>query len=129
MDGTTIYDFHGRLIRDTFGRRLNDQDAFLVFVLFHSYRFVLSGPILTDRPGVLEVAANTQSGVSEALASVWAGTQDARARATYWYFRWNGDWGSYGHAEQLSPQEQQRFEELRTQIECHPFVSRTELED
>jgi hypothetical protein len=68
VDGTTIYDLHGRLVRDAFGRRLSDQDAFLVIVLFHSYRIILSAPILTDRPGIVEVAAGTQRGVSEALA-------------------------------------------------------------
>ena len=129
MSGTTIYDLHGRLIRDTFGRRLNDQAAFLIFVLFHTHRIVLSAPILTDRPAALEVAAHTQRGVSEALASVWAGTDDKRANSTYWYFRWNGEWGSYGHAERLSPEEKERFDELRTQIECHPFVRCTEPED
>src|SRR5213595_3883123 len=102
MEVTTIYDLHGRLVRDTFGRRLSDQDAFLVFVLFQSYRIILSGPVLTDRPGVLRVAALTQRGVSEALASAWVGTQDEQADPYFWYRRWNGDWGSYGHAEQLS---------------------------
>ena len=113
MDRTTIYDLHGRLIRDTFGRRLTDSDAFLVFVLFHCYRVVLSGPVLTDRPGVGEVAADTQRRVSEALASAWAGTADKRADPYFWYYRWNGDWGSYGHAENLSSTETERLAQLR----------------
>jgi hypothetical protein len=102
VDGTTICDLHGRLIRDTFGRRLTDSDAFLVFVLFHCYRVVLSGPVLIDRPGVVEVAADTQRGVSESLASAWTGTEDRRADLYFWYYRWNGEWGSYDHAERAA---------------------------
>src|SRR5262245_16173944 len=90
VDGTTIYELHGRLVRDTFGVRLCDRVAFLVFVLLHSYRVVMSGSVLTDRPGVQEVAADTQRGVSEALASAWAGTADERADPHFWYCRWNG---------------------------------------
>jgi hypothetical protein len=127
--GTTIYDLHARLVRDTFGRRLSEEDAFLVFVLLHSYRVVLSGPVLTDLPGVLEVAAHTQRGVSEALASAWTGTADDRADPYFWYFRWNGDWGSYVHAERLSAQEQARMEQFRAELERHPFVSRLEPAD
>jgi hypothetical protein len=128
VDGTTIYDLLGRLVRDTFGRRLTDADAFLVFVLFHTHRVVLSAPVLTDRPGVREVFPYTQRGVSEALASAWAGTADGRADLYYWYFRWNGEWGSYEHASHLSPDEQQRLGELRAELEKHPFVDRLELE-
>ena len=36
--GTTIYDFHGRLLRDTFGRGLDDRDAFLIFLRFLAAR-------------------------------------------------------------------------------------------
>jgi len=129
VDGTTIYDLHGRLIRDTFGLRLSDQDAFLVFVLFHGYRILLAGPILTDRPGVLEVAATTQRGVAEALASAWRGTQDQRADPAFWYLRWNGEWGSYHHSERLSPAERERLDRLRAVLEQHPFVRRLEPEE
>lgn len=49
--GITIYELHGRLLREMFGLRLSDPDAFLVFVLLHNDRVVLSGPLLIDRPG------------------------------------------------------------------------------
>ena len=35
MNRISIYDFHGRLLRDTFGRAIRNQDAFLLFTLFH----------------------------------------------------------------------------------------------
>ena len=129
VDGVTIYDLGGRLIRETFGRQLSDSDALLVFILFHCYRIELSGPVLTDRPGVCWVAADTQRGVSESLASAWAGTEDPRANPYFWYHRWNGEWGSYSHAEQLSTTEAERLDQLRMQLERHPFVSRFEPED
>jgi hypothetical protein len=128
MSGTTIYDLHGRLLRDTFGRPLNDQDAFLVFVLFHGHRIVLTAPILTDRPGVQEVAAITQRHVSEALASLWGAKED-QSKPSYWYHRWNGVWGSNEHAYCLTPAGRERLEQLRAELERHPFVSRLEPED
>jgi hypothetical protein len=129
VDGTTIDDLLGQLVRDTFGRHLSDEDAFLVFTLLHTHRVLLCGPVLTDRPGVLEVTADTQRGVAGALASAWAGTADERADLYYWYFRWNGEWGSYEHANQLSPAERERLGQLRAEFERHPFVSRLEPED
>jgi hypothetical protein len=94
-----------------------DKDAFLVFLLFHIYRIVLSGRVHTDRPGVQEVAAHAQRGVSEAMASAWTGTSDERADPHFWYYRWNGDWGYYGHAEYLSPAEAERLGQLRAETD------------
>src|SRR4051812_48069634 len=105
---TTIDDLHGRLLRDTFGRDLDDRDAFLLFTLFHHYQIELAGPVLADRPSMGagdRVHADTQRGCAEALASLWAGCDDERADYTYWYWRWNDEWGSYGHAEDLSAEE------------------------
>ena len=129
MDGTTIDDLHGRLLRDTFGHRLSDTDAFLIFVLFHSSRVMLTAPVLTDRPGIQEVGPLSQRGVSAALASMWQGTEDRRAACTDWYFRWNGEWGSYEHAERLTLEEQDRLAALQAALERHPFVGWFEPED
>jgi hypothetical protein len=131
-EGTTIYDLHGRLLRDTFGGGLSDPDAFLIFALFHHYQVELSGPVLTDRPNMRagdKVHADTQRGCSEALASLWAGRDDERSSYAYWYHRWNGDWGSYGHAERLSPEEKSRLRSLVAELERHPFVRRFIPED
>jgi hypothetical protein len=127
MNGTTIYDFHGRLLRDTFGRDISDQDAFLLFTLFHLYQIELASPVLTDRPQLAEgdrVAALTQRHCSQALASVWAGSREQRADYTYWYWRWNGEWGSYAHAESLTEEERTRLRDLTAKLEEHPFVRR-----
>lgn len=132
MDSTTIYDFHGRLLRDTFGPNIGDQDAFLLFTLFHEYQIVLAGRVLIDRPQLAEgssIAAITQRGCAEALASVWAGSDDDRANYTYWYYRWNGEWGSYQHASNLSEAESARLAELAAQLNEHPFVKEFVPED
>lgn len=129
MKQTTIGYLHSRLLVDVFGRPLDDRDAFLVFALFHSYRVVLRGPVLKDRKGCLVCAAITQRHAASALTALWWGTSKPGAHYTHWYWRWNGEWGSYGHAENLSPEESERFEELKLLLECHPFVSRFELED
>ena len=129
MNGTTIYDICGKILRDTFGGSLNDDDAFLVFVLFHSNRILLVENALKDCPGACEVAALTQRCVSEGLASMWNGTDDCRADYCYWYYRWNGDWGGYQHAENLSVAERARFTELKQRLERHPFVVGFEPED
>jgi hypothetical protein len=129
LEGTTIYDLPGRLLRDTFGRTLKDQDAFLVFVLFHSHRVVLCEPILTDRPGITEVFPHSQRGVSSALASLWEGTDDPRANYVYWYYKWNGEWRGYDHADHLTDEERERFEFLKQRLEEHPFVTAFEPEN
>ena len=70
---TTIYGFHGRLVRDTFGRDLSDRDAFLLFCVLHYYQIELAGPVLADRPSLgagSRVSADTQRGCGEAIASL-----------------------------------------------------------
>src|SRR5262245_49611060 len=132
MKGTTILGLHGRLLRDTFGCNISDQDAFLLFTLFHMFQVELAGPVLTDRRQLgagSRVCAITQRHCSQALASVWRGSGDPRGHYTYWYLRWNGEWGSYGHAENLSEEEQIRLRELTEKLEAHPFVRRLIPED
>ena len=47
----------------------------------------------------------------------------------YWYWRWNVDWGSYGHAENLTDEELLRLRFLIEQLESHPFVKQIVPED
>jgi hypothetical protein len=126
---TTIYELHARLLRDTFLGGLTDEDAFLVFALLHCYAIELTGPILSDRPDVREVSADTQRGVSEALTALWTDPSDPRVSAAYWYHRWNDDWRGYGHLERLTDQERVRLRELKLQLEQHPFVKQLKPDD
>ena len=123
MSGITIYEIHGRVLQDTFDNQLSDSDCFLLFTLLHQYRLILAAPVLADRPNVLDISALTQRGVSESLASLWVGTEDPRADPNYWYFRWNGVWGSYGHSEHLTQTEVDRLDYLRRRLEQHRFIS------
>jgi len=129
---TTIHDFHARLLRDTFTNILDDSDAFLLFSLFHTHKIELAGAVLKDRPQLGRgdcIAAITQRHCAEALASLWRSGDDQRAHYTYWYWRWNGEWGSYGHAEHLTDVEQRRQRELIEMLEQHPFIERIIEED
>ena len=125
--GTTIYDFHGRLLRDTFSGGVSDRDAFLLFALLHSYQVEISGSVLTDRPSLgagARISARTQRDCAEALASLWRDTADERANYAHWYRHWNTDWGWYRGAENLSEEDRLRLRELIAMLECHPFVER-----
>ena len=120
------------LLRDTFGPDTSDRDALLLFTIIHCCNVEVTGSVLKDRPSVKaggRVEGITQRHCATALASLWKGTQDERARYTYWYFRWNGEWGSYGHVDALSREEVARLTELKGQLEKHPFVSRIIDED
>jgi hypothetical protein len=64
-----IDSLHCRLLRDAFDTSLGDHDAFLVFLLLHSFTLVLAGPIIEGRPDVEAVSAVTSRSASEALAS------------------------------------------------------------
>ncbi len=132
QDGTTIYEFHGQILRDTFGCDLTDSDAFLLFALFHHYQIELSGAVVTDRPNLKagdRIHAHTQRGCAAALASIWLASEDERADCMYWYRRWNGDWGSYGHAENLNNKESDGLRSLIQKLERHPYVRRFLPED
>ena len=124
---TTIDEIRGQILRDTFGRSLSDSDAFLLFVLLHHYEIKICGNVLRDRPTLGAgswLAPDTQRGCGAALASIWAGTGDARSDYLYWYSRWGGEWGSYEHADNLTLQESARLRELISRLQEHIFVSR-----
>ena len=131
MDAVPIDEFHGRIVRETFGRDLSNDDAMLVFSALHIYEIEVTGPVLSDRP-VIEtgsrIAAITQRSCSEALAAIWTGTADRRADPTFWYFRWQ-EWGSYARVEQLSGAEAARMRLLMEQLEHHSFVARFAPDD
>lgn len=130
--GTTIEDFTGRLLRDTFGCDLSDRDAFLLFAILHYYQIELSGAVITNRPNLTtgdRLHADTQRGCAEALASLWRGSGDERCDYAHWYWRWNTDWGAEGHAENLSVDERTRLGELMAMLKRHPFVRDLVAED
>jgi hypothetical protein len=115
----TINTFHGRLIQACFSPDISDEEAFLVFIILHLYAIQIPEGLLRDRPKITELAALTQRGASESLAQLWHGTNDERSHYSYWYWRWNGEWGAYGLAENLS----------QNQKEAHSWVVDLHEED
>ncbi len=131
MDAVPIGDFHARIIRDTFGTNLSDENAMLLFSILHSYQIVITGPVLSDCPSSdagSSIPAITQRHCGEALAALWAGTGDSRADYMYWYYRWQ-KWGSYSRFGELTPDERARMRQMIQQMEHHPFISRFVPED
>ena len=131
-ESTTIEEFGGHIVRETIGRQINDQDAFLLFVLFHNYQIELTGPVLSNRANLGAgslLHADTQRGCSAILASLWAGTGDPRGDYMYWYRRWTSEWGGYTRQENLTGDEKKRLLELMQALEKHPFVRRFVVDD
>jgi hypothetical protein len=123
-DHTTIDRFHADVLCDVFGTYVSDRDAFLLFTLFHTNSVELTAPVLSDRPSVRHIATITQRHCGKALAALWRGRDDPRASYTHWYWRWNGEWGAYAHAEGLDENETARLHELTARLEQHQFISR-----
>lgn len=120
-------EFHGRILRDTFGSRTGEGDGLLLFSILHSYQLVLSGPVLEDGPreGEVRVPAHTQRGCASAVAELYTGE---RTEPMYWYFRWN-EWGAYSKVDDLSDDERARTRELMRRMQAHPFLSGFAFED
>ena len=87
LEPTTYQELHGRLLRDTFGHDLSDEDALLLFTIFHYHQVELSRPqVFADekRPDIYyRVLAGPlpRRQCAEALASVWAGEFRPAGRA------------------------------------------------
>jgi hypothetical protein len=118
----TLNSFHNRLIEECFSTEISDSEAFLLFVILHNYVICFPGGLLRDAPHLTQLLAETQRGASEALAYLWRNTKDERRDYAYWYWRWNTDWKSYAHAENLSFDEQQTLNKLLAKLREHPWV-------
>jgi hypothetical protein len=127
---TTYWDFHRRIIRETFDREISDRDAFLLFTILIYHRFVLSSPQLltdyADRPDVRDVRVVfpplEPRRCAERVACLWEGEQDIRAEPSHWQIRWSEEWGGYRRARHLSPEELGRLYELLERLRRHPLV-------
>jgi hypothetical protein len=125
VGNVTKREFHARIVRDTFGPNLSDEDAMLLFAILHCYQVVLAGPVISDCPSAGDgsnVPAITQRHCGEVLATLWVDTGDRRADYTNWYYRWQS-WGSYSRFEHLTEEERARMREMMQQMKQHPFVA------
>jgi hypothetical protein len=127
---TTYWDFHRRILRETFDRETSDRDAFLLFTILVYHRFVLSSPQLltdyADRPEVRDFQVGFPPcelrRCAEWVACLWEGEQDIRAEPSHWQIRWSEEWGGYLRARHLSPEELGRLYELLERLRRHPLV-------
>ena len=118
---TTLTSFHENLVLDLFDGSISDTDAFLVFHILHGYEFQVRSGVLSDC-SASTVAAITQRHAASCLAAVCRGARDERSGSQFWYRRWNGSWGSYGHSEHLSDGEAARLNELLTRFRAHAWI-------
>jgi hypothetical protein len=130
LERTTYRELHARLLRDMFGGDISDEDALLLFTIFHYHQVELSRPQVfaeEKRPDIyyrVLTAPLPLRQCAEVLASLWAGALDLRAEPSHWLCRWQDDWGGYVRVRQLSVGEVARLQELICRLESHPFVRR-----
>lgn len=115
--------FHERLVRSALRDALSDDDAMLLFCLLHTCEIEVELGVLSESTRTV-VAPITQRHASEVIASLYGRKKrdEYRANPAHWYWQWNGEWGGYDHAEQLSENESKRLQELRSQLQVHPWV-------
>jgi len=118
---TTLNSFHENLILDLFDASMADADAFLVFHILHGYEIKVRPGVISDCTAST-VAAITQRHASSCLAALWHGARDERSSSQFWYRRWNGSWGSYGHSEHLADGEATRLDELLAKFRAHAWI-------
>ncbi len=86
----TIDEMLEALARNGLGAQPTDEDALAVMLLLHTHHVHLGGPVLSDRPGVQEVAAIAQRHAAEVVAAVWPDRLDkTRTSPQHWYYQFN----------------------------------------
>ena len=123
--------FHDRIVCDSFPKGLGDEASMLVFGILHRYQIELAGPVLSDCPNLTagsRMAPLTQRDCGQALAAMWAGTDDERASYMFWYHRWQ-EWGTDARLEKLTAEQRARMRKLMDRLGSHPFVARLVPED
>jgi len=126
----TIGPFHKKLVKDVFQEHLSDEDAMLLFWLLHSCEITVVPGVLHETSHAV-AEATTQREAAEVVASIYGFAKDGDYRADryHWYNVWNGDWGSYGHGENLSEAETIRLDCLKRRLESHRWVCGIREED
>ena len=130
----TLNQFHEQLVREAIPDRLSDEDVMLLFTILHLNEIEIHPGVVRDlSDDCRTISAITQRDAGEVVASLFKQhgkkADDHRTHYTHWYWLWNGDWGAYGHAENLSAAEQARMQELREQLLAHPWVVDLREED
>ena len=125
----TIDTIHQELLRAAIAEPLTDDLAHSAMILFHTHRLQLSGPILTDRVGVTEVAAQTQRDVASIVAALWPDRTDLqRTNYAHWYWRYNTI-TPFEVVEDVPPEWLVMVNALRDRIAADPRIAGIIAED
>ena len=125
----TIDEIHRLIAKDALGEHPDDDDALGLMLLLHTHRIHLREPILTDRPGVLELAAITQRHASEVVAAVWPNRVDAkRIDRGYWFFAFNAR-TPYEVVEDIPAEWMIRVRKVLDRLSEHRLIGALKVED
>lgn len=117
------------LAKDLLGAQPGDDDLLTLMLLLHTHHIWLPRPLLTDRPGVAEVAALTQHHAAQVAAAAWPDRTDARkSDCEYWEEEFCTRTLYELTADRPEPW-LERVERLRSVALAHPLVERMEPED
>ncbi len=86
----TVDEMHRSLAEAGLGPRPTDDDGLAVMLLLHTHHILLGGAVLSDLPGVQDLAALTQRHAAEIIAAAWPDRKDAtRTSPPHWYYTFN----------------------------------------
>jgi hypothetical protein len=117
------------LIADILGTPLNEEDALVVMILLHTHGIGLTRPVLSDPPGVTDLAAITQRHAAEVVAGLWPDRADPdRTNYAWWYWRFNTQ-VPFESIDDVPHPCRGRVKDLRRRLEGHPLVACVRSED
>jgi hypothetical protein len=112
-----------------------ERDLLCLMILFHTHSITLKASVLSDRPGVQELAALTQRHVAGIAAEIWRSKRrrkrsenDEREDYVYWYFLFNRA-GPFEVMEEVPPDLRDTVLALKSRLLEHPDVAAVEIED
>jgi hypothetical protein len=126
----TIDDLYQAIGKAVLGGCPNDDDALALMVLLHTYHLQLTDDVvLTDRPGISDLAAITQRHAAEVIAGAWPDRADRdRVSREHWYYEFNVR-SPFELAESILPEWTPRVERVRTQLISSGLVLSVKPED
>jgi hypothetical protein len=124
----TIDTIHADLIRANLVAPLDTEETLLWMTLVHTHAIRLTAPLLTDRPGVIELAAVTERHAAEMAARLWEGRRASNATGFDWHRRYHED-ARYQSVDDVPAEHRRRLEELRERLATDPRVAAVTPED
>ena len=126
----TVDELYQAIAKAVLGERPGDDDALALMVLLHTYHLQLgASAVLTDRPGVSDLAAITQRHAAEVIAGAWPNRADRdRTSREHWYYEFNLQ-SPFELAEEISSEWRPRVERTMTQLLGSGLVVSTSPED